>query len=105
MENPGDRTVQISEMVEDRTSTFLEVEVPSLACEACLVPSGIVAAEALDSLVPYIPRSGNSNRVGKIPYSMDSGMIMELRQKYCIPYKVRLKKPMFFARADATEER
>lgn len=41
-------------MVEDRTSTTMEVEVPSLVSEAYSIPRGIVAAEAPDSPVPYI---------------------------------------------------
>lgn len=53
-------------MVEDKTYTSIEVDVPLLSHEACPIPRRIVVAEALDNLVSYISWIGISNRVGKI---------------------------------------
>lgn len=103
MENPGDRTTQISEMVEDKTSTSFEADVPSLNGEACSIPVGIMATEVPDSSVHFLPEIGNSNRIKEIPYRMNTWMITELCQKYRIPNSDKMKKPMSFSWAYIAE--
>lgn len=64
MQNPGEHIVRTSDIVEDRTFASNEIEVQSLEDEASQIYRGIVAAEALDNLILYILRIGDSNRVG-----------------------------------------
>lgn len=54
----------------------MEFDVPSFVIEVQSIIGGIMATKTLVSRVIYILGIGNSNRVGKIPYAMDSEKIM-----------------------------
>lgn len=71
-------------MVEDRTATSIEADVPSLKLEASSILRGIEAAKVPDSHFIYIPEISSSNRACEIPFMMDSGALFELRRKYHI---------------------
>lgn len=63
-ENPRDRTTQISDMVKDKTTISIELDISSFVNEACPILKGVVATKALDSPVLYLSGIGNSNEVG-----------------------------------------